>query len=310
VTRRLAACRLLAAGIGCVAASAWSGPAAAADGAAVRVVPSPVDPGGIAAIVVDDQGVDPASITATFEGRTLAFFSGSDGRPRALAGIELTTKPGPHRVVVDVRPPGTPARRLEGTVAVRARTFPRENLQVSRKYVAPDPATVARIAREQKVLDAILARRSDARLWKGSFALPADGPLGSPFGLRRFFNGEPRRPHMGQDIRVPVGTPVHAAARGRVVLADDQYFGGNTLVLDHGLGLFTLYLHLVSFRVSEGTLVDRGELIGSSGKTGRVTGPHLHWGAYVSETRVDPLPLLRDPAAERTEGEDGEQDRK
>jgi murein DD-endopeptidase MepM/ murein hydrolase activator NlpD len=278
-------------------------------GAQVVLVPAAADPGGIALVLIEGASAPVARVSATFRGRPLAVFVGTDARLRALIGVDLTTPPGRYPVVVTI--PGTDgARRLRGALEVRPKQFPREDLTVPEQYVAPDAATLARIHRDAAALERVLGRRSPERLWSGSFMVPAEGPFGSPFGLRRFFNGEPRQPHMGQDIRVPEGTPVVAAARGRVVLAAPQYFGGNTIVLDHGLGVCTMYLHLATFRVREGSLVDRGALLGYSGRTGRATGAHLHWGAYVSGARVDPLPLLRDPAAEQTETDDGGQVRK
>jgi murein DD-endopeptidase MepM/ murein hydrolase activator NlpD len=122
--------------------------------------------------------------------------------------------------------------------------------------------------------------------------MPAEGPAGSPFGLRRFFNGEPRSPHAGIDIKAPKGAPVVASNRGRVALTDELFFTGKTVVLDHGLGLFTLYVHLSEIEAKAGTMVDRGARIGKVGATGRVTGPHLHWGMRLGGQRVDPLALL------------------
>jgi len=282
--------------------------------------PSSVEPGGIAVVLLDDRAAQPARVTVHFRGTRINFFAGDDRRPRALVGIDLATPPGTYPLVVEV---GHPARsapsqrraaagrrghdgrngqplRLTALLTVRAKEFPREDLAVDRRYVEPDARSLARIRREQTRLDAILAVASPRRLWRGAFLVPAEGPLGSPFGLRRFFNGEERSPHAGQDVRVPEGTPVVAAEDGRVVLAAPLYFSGNTVILDHGLGLFTLYFHLTAFRVREGAFVDRGVPIGRSGKTGRVTGPHLHWAARLSGARIDPLLLTRDRATEET----------
>ncbi|MGH7819773.1 MAG: M23 family metallopeptidase, partial [Candidatus Binatia bacterium] len=126
----------------------------------------------------------------------------------------------------------------------------------------------------------------------GPFVMPAEGPAGSPFGLRRFFNGEPRSPHAGIDIKAPSGAPVHAANRGRVALADELFFTGKTVVLDHGLGLFTLYVHLSEIAVEPEAIVEKGARVGRVGATGRATGPHLHFAARIGEARVDPEALL------------------
>ena len=271
----------------------------------VSLSPQSVDPGGITVVVIDDPGVAPARASVRLEGGSpIAFFVGADSRLRALVGVDLATPPGRYPLVVEAlsaRPEGEPESvRATVTLTVRRKNFPREDLRVARKYVEPDARTLTRIWREQARLDAILAKHVPQRLWSGPFLIPADGPLGSPFGLRRFFNGQERRPHAGQDLRVPEGTPVIAAQAGKVVLAASHFFSGNTVVLDHGLGLFTFYFHLASFRVMEGAAVDRSELLGYSGKTGRVTGPHLHWAARLNGARVDPLILTKDPAAEDT----------
>jgi hypothetical protein len=280
---------------GGLAASVLVAVAAGAAGAPPRLElrPASVPPGGIAVAVVDEPGLASARVTGRFRDAPLAFFVGDDGRARALIGVDLGTAPGSYGVVVEIAPPDPTGavQGLRAALAVHAQTFAREDLTVSREYVAPDARTRARIARERERLEAVLARTSPRRRWRGPFLLPAAGPLGSPFGLRRFFNGEERSPHAGQDIRVPEGTPVAAAESGRAVLAADLFFSGKTVVLDHGLGLFTLYFHLATFRVEEGALVDRGTLIGTSGKTGRVTGPHLHWAVRLGGARVDPLLL-------------------
>ena len=292
----------------------------AAERPRLELRPSSVEPGGIAVVVLDGRAAEPARVTARFRGTRIGFFAGNDGRLRALVGVDLATPPGTYPLVVELQPAarGVPLQRraaggrrsrdgsdaqllrLTALLAVRAKEFPRENLTVDRRYVEPDARSLARIRREQARLDAVLAVASPRRLWRGAFVVPAEGPLGSPFGLRRFFNGEERSPHAGQDVRVPEGTPVVAAEAGRVVLAAPLYFSGNTVILDHGLGLFTLYFHLMAFRVREGAFVDRGVPIGRSGKTGRVTGPHLHWAARLSGARIDPLLLTRDRATEET----------
>ncbi|MEW6487154.1 MAG: M23 family metallopeptidase, partial [Thermodesulfobacteriota bacterium] len=147
--------------------------------------------------------------------------------------------------------------------------------------------------REAVRIRAALAGRSDRRLWEGSFRVPAEGPVSSPFGVRRIYNDKPRGYHGGLDIAAPRGAPVLAGAAGRVALAGDFFYTGNTVFLDHGLGLFTAYFHLDSLAVEDGEAVAAGQLVGRVGSTGRSTGPHLHWGVYVSGLRADPLSLLR-----------------
>lgn len=188
-------------------------------------------------------------------------------------------------------------RPAAGTLGFRVveREFPEERLTVQSKYVAPPPETQERLAREREKLDRIYARRSPLADPAGRFVRPVDGVPTSTFGTRRFFNDQPRDPHSGLDLRAATGTPVQAAGRGEVVLAEDLYYSGNTVILDHGGGLFTLYAHLSRIDVAEGDVVEPGRTVGLSGATGRVTAPHLHWGAKIDRRPFQPLALL-DPA--------------
>jgi murein DD-endopeptidase MepM/ murein hydrolase activator NlpD len=130
-------------------------------------------------------------------------------------------------------------------------------------------------------------------LWSKPFAVPIPGGSGTNFGHRRIFNGQARAPHAGADLKASTGTPILSTNRGRVVLARDLFYTGNTVVLDHGLGIYTIYAHLSKINVKPGTMVENGALLGLAGATGRVTGPHLHWSARVQGARVDPFSLVR-----------------
>jgi murein DD-endopeptidase MepM/ murein hydrolase activator NlpD len=251
---------------------------------AFTVEPPVVPVGGLARVAVD--GAEPSG---TFDGTPLAFFR-SGAEWIALVGIDLDRKPG--RYPIHVTSGGSASHR---DLVVRERRFPVERLTVPRKYTELDAATLRRARREQQLLDSLWARLDGERLWRGEFVMPADGPAGSPFGLRRFFNGEPRSPHAGVDFRAPAGAAVLAANRGRVTLAKSLFFTGNTIVLDHGLGLFTIYVHLSKMSVAEGAMVDKAAEIGKVGATGRATGPHLHFAVRVGEARVDPMALLGRP---------------
>lgn len=226
-------------------------------------------------------------------GRPLHFFPYGEEHA-ALAGIDLDAKPGKlaWRVgVVDAR--GAP-RRASGTIAIRSRRFPVQRLTLAKPMVDLGPEAEHRAAAEAARLRALYGTVTPERLWHGRFARPVggDGP-GEGFGARRIINGQPRMPHSGVDFSAELGTPVVAANRGRVALVGDFFFAGRLLVLDHGLGLHTLYFHLDRADVGEGTLVERGQPIGAVGATGRATGPHLHWAAQLGSSRVDPLALLR-----------------
>jgi murein DD-endopeptidase MepM/ murein hydrolase activator NlpD len=132
------------------------------------------------------------------------------------------------------------------------------------------------------------------RMWNGKFRVPLDGVhAGTNFGRRRVLNGHPGTPHTGVDFPSPTGTPVHASQRGRVVLAEELFFAGNTVVVDHGLGIYTFYCHFSEIDVKVGNVVNKGDVLGKVGATGRVTGPHLHWGLNVERARVNALDVVR-----------------
>ena len=248
----------------------------------LRVEPPSVAVGGLVVVQTD---ASPSN--GTFDGSRLRFFT-VDGQSLALIGVDLDRSPGRYPIEIETRD----GSRLRASLEVVARQFAEERLTVPKSYVEPDPATLARIEREQRLLAALWDKTAARPYWRGSFLSPADGSPGSEFGLRRFFNGEARSPHAGVDFRAPEGAPVRASNRGRVVLARDLFFTGNTLVIDHGCGLFTLYVHLSELGVQRGARVERGQEIGKVGMTGRATGPHLHFAVRLGDARIDPAALL------------------
>ncbi len=225
-------------------------------------------------------------------------------RSGAIEGSEIWTGWGvvdlmqePTTTTVDVRGVTASGREAIASRAfvIEAKEFPVENLSVSQKYVTPPPEVTARLEKERAKLAAIYASRMPIPPLASPFVKPVPGEPTSVFGTRRMFNGEPRSPHPGLDLRAATGTEVVASGPGRVVLAQDLYYSGYTVIIDHGGGLFTLYAHLSEPSVLEGQIVATGELVGLSGATGRVTGPHLHWGAKIGDVPFDPRALL-DPA--------------
>jgi murein DD-endopeptidase MepM/ murein hydrolase activator NlpD len=158
--------------------------------------------------------------------------------------------------------------------------------------VEPPADQIQRILDEAAALERLWTASAAERLWTAPFVRPVPGAANSAFGSRSVYNGEPRSPHGGADFRSSAGTPIHAPAAGRVVLARNLYFTGNTVVIDHGLELFSLVAHLSTMGVAEQTTVTAGEVIGKVGATGRVTGPHLHWAVRIGAARVDPLAIL------------------
>ena len=179
-------------------------------------------------------------------------------------------------------------------VEVREGHFAKENLTVKKQFVEPNPEQEARAAAETKRLREIYDSVTPERLWNGPFRVPLDGEFkGSNFGKRRVLNGHPGSPHGGVDFPAPTGTLVHAAQKGRVVLAEELYFAGNTVIVDHGLGIYTFYCHFSEIDAKVGDEVVSGTVLGKVGATGRVTGPHLHWGLEVQRARVNALDIVK-----------------
>jgi murein DD-endopeptidase MepM/ murein hydrolase activator NlpD len=256
----------------------------------VRLAPERPRPGDVVLVRVAGG---PPGLEGEWNGQPLRFFPVPGGLA-ALAGVDLDTRPGPLAWRL-ARPMADGGRLVvgQGTVTVQPRHFETQHLTLPPAQVDLDPATLARVRAEQAELAAVLAASGVERLWTGPFRTPVDGgqPSGG-FGLRRVINKQPRSPHTGYDWAAPRGTPVFAANAGRVALAGEHFFAGRLVVLDHGLGLFTLYFHLDETRVTAGERVQGGQPIGTVGATGRVTGPHLHLGVSLGGARVDPMALL------------------
>ncbi len=239
-------------------------------------------PGGVAVVALPWNG--DATPTATYQGNRV-LVSHTESGWHAVVGIPLGTKPGRH--VVDVN-----GKEIAFDVADKA--YAEQHLTVpNRRHVHPDPEDLKRIEKDRAISRSAYTAFSPETPEFG-FILPVEGRMTSPFGLRRFFNGEERNPHSGLDIAAPTGTPIRAPAPGTVVAAADMFFNGKAVFIDHGQGLVTMYCHLDAIAVKEGQRVERGETIGTVGATGRATGPHLHWSVSLNDARVDPLLFLSD----------------
>lgn len=182
--------------------------------------------------------------------------------------------------------------RRDLALKVTPKDYPTQELTVESKYVDPNEADAARAARERKRNAEVTARYTLEQKWALPLPRPVPGEISSLFGLRRVFNGQPRNPHRGLDFRAAPGDPIHALADGTVALAENQFYAGNVVYVDHGLGFFSIYMHMSEIDVKEGDSVTRGQIIGKVGSTGRATGPHLHLSLMVQGTGADPLPLL------------------
>jgi len=235
-----------------------------------------------------------ADLTGTWAENPLPFWAaGSDRVHHALLGIDLERAPGKYDLVVSGQLPESDPFTCKAVVTVKEGHFTIESLKVADQFVNPNPEESARGEKDSARIHEIYAHPTTARLWIGQFRTPLDGvATGHNFGKRRVLNGEKRSPHTGLDMPAKTGTPIHAAQRGRVMLADDLFFSGNTVILDHGLGIYTFYCHMSAIKVAVGDLVNAGTVIGLVGATGRVTGPHLHWSLNVNGARVNPLQIV------------------
>jgi murein DD-endopeptidase MepM/ murein hydrolase activator NlpD len=235
-----------------------------------------------------------ADLTGTWAGNPLPFWAVAGDRVHhALVGIDLERAPGKYDLAVSGQAPGSDPFECKAVVTVKEGHFTIESLKVADQFVNPDPEESARGEKDSAQIHEIYAHPTAERLWTGKFRTPLDGiTTGHNFGKRRVLNGEKRSPHTGLDMPAKTGTPIHASQRGRVMLADDLYFSGNTVILDHGLGVYTFYCHMSAIKVAVGDMVNMGTIIGLVGATGRVTGPHLHWSLNVNGARVNPLQIV------------------
>lgn len=197
---------------------------------------------------------------------------------------------------------GKKSQTVTKTFTVQEKSYPVQKLTVAPKYVSPPPAVLERIKKEQQEMRTAFASVTSTRHWSVPFTRPVEGVVTSQYGLSREFNGEKRNPHRGLDLNASLGDPILAAESGVVTLVADHYYGGKTVVIDHGLGVLSAYLHMDSFSVSKGQNVNRGQQIGTVGKTGRVTGPHLHLSISVLGQSINPTLLL---AARQNEASTG-----
>ena len=265
-------------------------PAFGAPATAITAAARALQPGELVVLtVVTDEPVDVLHVHA-FD-RELLPARVDERTWRVLVGIDLDVAEGTYPVTVDAPAPGRPIHAIHQLV-VQPKKFPTRTLTVDDAFVNPPAEVQARIEREAHELAALWTTPARTQLWNGRFVAPVPDPANSAFGSRSIFNGQPRSPHGGADFLSAAGVPVKAPNGGRVVLARNLYFTGNTVVIDHGLGLFSMLAHLSKIDVQEGDEIAAGTVVGLVGATGRVTGPHLHWAVRAGGARVDPLSLL------------------
>jgi hypothetical protein len=247
-------------------------------------------PGGVAILTLGGD-TEPAPTVTFLERRVLV--ARDAGYWHAIVGLPLTLAPGEHRI--DVVDPGKQKRNLAFTV--KDKKYESQYLTVDKRQVDPTADDLVRIKKDQEVISRAFATWSARDIDDLGFDPPAQGRRSSAFGLRRFFNKQPRNPHSGLDIAAPEGTAIAAPADGRVIETGEYFFNGNSVFLDHGQGLITMYNHLSKISVARGDVVARGQKLGEVGMTGRVTGPHLHWSVSLNGTLVDPALFLPESVA-------------
>ncbi|MGA6096505.1 peptidoglycan DD-metalloendopeptidase family protein [Stutzerimonas marianensis] len=247
-----------------------------AEGFLTRLLNKPV-PGGVAVI---DLGSAASAPSVRYEGKPVLVLREDGTRWIAIVGIPLSVKPGEqtldvggHTMVFRVSP----------------RTYREQRITLkNQRQVDPNPEDLKRIERELAEQNQAYRQFSPRQPSNLLFDKPVEGPLSSPFGLRRFFNGQERNPHSGLDFAVPAGTPIKTPAAGKVILTGDYFFNGKTVFVDHGQGLISMFCHLSKVEVQVGDELERGAVLGRVGSTGRATGPHLHWNVSLNDSRVDP----------------------
>jgi len=240
--------------------------------------------------VPDEPGLE--TVAVVWNDKSIPFAKSSIGW-FTLVGIDLDASPGVHTAELTWTYRDGRVRRAGQQIEVAERQFRTTNLEVAPKYVELSADNEARTARERSEINEIYAWITPEALWTEPFAVPIPGTTGGRnFGHRRVFNDQPRAPHSGADLTAATGTEIRATNRGRIVLAKELFFSGNAVFVDHGLGIYSVYLHLSEIRVEPGEIIDKGQVLGLAGATGRVTGPHLHWGVRAQSARVDPFSLL------------------
>lgn len=241
-------------------------------------------PGGVAVVHIKSQ----ARPSGYYDNNRVMII-GNPGNWDAIIGLPLTTRPGHHKLLVKVG-----RERSVKYFSVTAKKYQESHITLKNKrLVNPTATDMVRIRREIKEIKAAKATWSNTAPKSIVLEQPISGIYSSPFGLRRFFNNQPRKPHSGLDIAAPEGTPIKAAADGKVVLTGKFFFDGNAVFIDHGEGLVTMYCHMHKIEVTPGEKVKRGEVIGLVGQTGRATGPHLHWSVILNKAMVNPVLFLK-----------------
>jgi murein DD-endopeptidase MepM/ murein hydrolase activator NlpD len=249
----------------------------------IMLEPNTPGPGDIMIVIV--KGVE-GPVEGKFGSRKV-YFNPAKESVKAVVGIDLFTEPGDYNLDISLN--GTVITR---TVKVIKKKYPVQRLTLPKDMVELSPENEARVEREQKEISALWPRETE-RDWSGDFVNPRPGKISTEFGVRRIMNKIPKSPHSGVDVEAKEGEEVRAPNNGIAVMADTLFYSGNSIFLDHGQGIYTMFFHLSKILVQPGQTVKKGDVIGLVGSTGRSTGAHLHWGVRVQGARVDPLELIQ-----------------
>lgn len=248
----------------------------------VVLSPKKVGPGDLLLITVKNTK---GPVEGTFDGKKI-FFNQAQNAFKALVGIDLLSEP--RKYILELAYEG---KKFQRSVRVSRKAYPVQHLTLPKDMVELSPENEARAERDQKKTAAIWPNQT-GRLWAGNFMNPREGEIVTKFGVKRFMNTIPKNPHTGVDVAANEGDEVRAPNSGTAILVDDLYYSGNSIIVDHGQGIYTMFFHLSKTLVTPGQQVNKGDVIGLVGSTGRSTGAHLHWGARVQGARVDPLELI------------------
>ncbi len=251
----------------------------------VEVYPEEIYQGDILYIKIKHSEPDIEEIH--FQKNRLPLFTDGDGNKSAIAGVDMDAKPGISEIAFIGK-----GRVFKLPVEIKERIYKTEILSISEEPLSDEE--IKRIESEREKLITLFNKITPEKLWKGAFIIPVKGIIHDNFGSRRIINGIERQPHTGIDIKGRVGDDVVASNRGIVCFTGELYFGGKAVIIDHGYGLFSMYFHLSDILVNQGGIVNKGDVIGKIGKSGRATGSHLHFGVRVLNARVDPLRLIRE----------------
>ena len=256
----------------------------------VMVKPSTLVPGGVGLVKIFTPDKKVRLKKITFRGNDIPFFF-KDDCYIALIGAGLKVKKGEKKLIIKLDENGQ-ERIIIRNIPIKDKIYPKEYLKVPKKMASFSKPILKRVLADQKAIKKACSNITEEIYWHGKFIWPVPKRITSPFGLRRYFNGEPRSPHSGVDLKAPLGTNLKAPNNGKVALLRNCYLSGLTLVIDHGGGLFTLYAHLDKSFVKMGDKVKKGQILGLTGSSGRITGPHLHYGISLLGERVDPKAFM------------------